>query len=351
MKVYWRRWIYGLVGGAFGLAGAAADPPEFQEVLGLVRSNLVGITESELNRAAVAGLLQQLHPQVRLVTNAPTAQAATTPASLVATSRVFDQAFAYVRIGEVGPGLTQAFDAVVTSLARSNRLEGLVLDLRFARGADYAEAGGVADRFLATERPLLAWADVTIRSTAKTNALSWPTTILVNAETTGAAEALAAVLRQTEVGLLLGSATGGHARLLKEFPLATGQRLQIAQTPVRLLDGREFPTTGLKPDIAIEGTLEDERLFLEDPHRVTVRTTGALRRGTNLVANATNRPARINEADLVRMKRQGFNLDDEEPRVSPRPAPPEAPVVTDPVLGRALDLLKGLAVFKPHRAG
>ena len=34
--------------------------PQFQEVFGLIRSNLAGMSEAELNRAATRGLLAQL---------------------------------------------------------------------------------------------------------------------------------------------------------------------------------------------------------------------------------------------------------------------------------------------------
>ena len=346
MKAPWRNWLAAALAVAGAMRAASAELPDFDEVYRLIRSNAVGVTEAELGQAAVEGLLTQLHSQVQLVTNAtPTQSASPATNALVAVGRMFDRAFAYIRIGQVEAGVAEVFEARWREVSGSNRVDGLVLDLRFATGSDYQEAGRVADRFVATERPLLEWGSTKITATAKTNALTLPMTILVNGETAGAAEALAGALRQAGVGLMLGSATGGHASQYKEFPLRNGQVLRIASAPVKLGDGANLPAKGLRPDIVVAVKLNDERGYLDDPYR---GATG-VRRGTNVVGAATNRPARLTEADLVRMKRQGFNLDDDEPAGLARPPVAEAPVVTDPALARALDLLKGLAVFRPER--
>src|SRR2546428_13240443 len=46
--------------------GATNDTPEFQEVYELLRANLAGTDEGELNRAAVRGLLSQLQSRASL---------------------------------------------------------------------------------------------------------------------------------------------------------------------------------------------------------------------------------------------------------------------------------------------
>ena len=52
--------------------------------------------------------------------------------------------------------------------------------------------------------------------------------MLVNGETRGAAEALAAALHQAGAGLIIGSPTAGAATSFKEFPLSNGERLRVA---------------------------------------------------------------------------------------------------------------------------
>jgi hypothetical protein len=65
----------------------------------------------------------------------------------------------------------------------------------------------------------------------------------------------------------------------------------------------------------------------------------------------TNRPGRRtrpNEADLVRARREGLSLDGDFP--VGRDGEPEKPVIRDPTLARAVDLLKGLAIVRRTRS-
>ena len=84
-----------------------------------------------------------------------------------------------------------------------------------------------------------------MKSVAKTNAFTWPVAVLINNETTGSLEALAALLRETSAGCL-GNATCGAAMTAKEFPQSNGQRLRIATTPVKLASSA-LPTSGVTP--------------------------------------------------------------------------------------------------------
>jgi hypothetical protein len=58
---------------------------------------------------------------------------------------------------------------------------------------------------------------------------------------------------------------------------------------------------------------------------------------------------RVNEADLVRMKREGHDLETEPEARPVRPGEQIKNLVRDPALARALDLLKGLNLIKWSR--
>ena len=58
---------------------------------------------------------------------------------------------------------------------------------------------------------------------------------------------------------------------------------------------------------------------------------------------------RLNEAELVRMLREG-QTPEEEQAMTRREAEPGPPLVHDPVLARAIDLLKGLQVVQQFRS-
>jgi C-terminal processing protease CtpA/Prc len=248
--------------------------------------------------------------------------------------------------------LPELFKTAFDRLSQDRRLKGLVLDLRFARGADYAAAAGVADLFIGADKPQLDVDGRTYRSTAKDDALTLPVTVLVNHATTGAAEALAALFHQNHIGLIIGTNTAGEAYLFRDHPLNDGQKLRIATGTVKLADGQPMLTTGVRPDIIVEVSLAEERQYLDNAYGDLrkLAVTPPLGGQTNLFASAAALSPRkkLNEAELVRRQREGQNLDDDGPADLPATGI-ERPLLRDPVLVRALDLLKGLAVVKQFR--
>jgi hypothetical protein len=65
----------------------------------------------------------------------------------------------------------------------------------------------------------------------------------------------------------------------------------------------------------------------------------------------TNAPARrISEADLVKARKAGADVPEEDlEEAVPTAAEPQQPVMHDPVLARAVDLVKGLALIHQAR--
>jgi hypothetical protein len=175
----------------------------------------------------------------------------------------------------------------------------------------------------------------------------------VNHQTAVAAEALAALIRETSAGVVLGSRTAGQAMMSQEFPLKNGERLRIATTPVQVGEGTLLSAEGVKPDIAVRVSADDERAYYADAFRGSQYTNPALASASPSAINAsggTNRTrrARYGEAELIRDRQAGAAQDADPAR--PREIAPEKPVVRDPVLARALDILKGLAVVRQSRS-
>ncbi len=325
-------------------AQTASEPLDFKEVYDLVREHAGGISEADLNRAAVKGLMEELGPRVSLVTNKPAESRPTVPP--IVKSNLFEGDIAYVRIARVEPGLAQAIRSACQELKGSNKLSGIVLDLRYSDGDDYQAAADTVDVFLRKEQPLLNWGNGTVQSKAKNDAITVPVAALVNHFTAGAAEALAAAIRQTGAGLILGNRTAGQAMVSKEYPLKNGQRLRIATARIEVGDTATLSPDGVKPDIDVRVGAEDERTYYADAFKVIPRqelVRNSLS-STNPAAT-TNRASRrrFNEAELVRERKEGASFD---PDSSDTDSEPDKPVVHDPALARALDLLKGLAVVR-----
>jgi hypothetical protein len=202
----------------------------------------------------------------------------------LAKAVVLESNVAYLRIGDVTKNLPGEIQSTQAALAAGNKIAGTVLDLRFADGDDLAAATITAGLFAAKKLPLV---------------------ILVNGKTRGAAAALVTVLRETRDGLVLGSATAD-----------------------------------LKPDIAVSVNIADEKQYLKNPY-------AALEQSETNAANTNHYGAFIDhttEADLVREKiKDGEQDEDSEP---PKPTEPQKPYIHDPVLARAVDLIKALAVVR-----
>jgi hypothetical protein len=167
----------------------------------------------------------------------------------------------------------------------SKHLEGTVLDLRFADDA----ATNAADYFIHRKSPLV---------------------ILVNSQTRGAAAVLATQLRASAFAVLIGS----------------------TNSPQNLV-----------PDIVVAVNANDEKRFQDDPFFKSVAAApfdGVS--ATNLLAFVDH----TSEADLVRKRIKDGDEDGEAS--TPRAEPPQ-PVIRDPALARAIDLLKALAVLHPAR--
>lgn len=323
--------------------------PSFQEVYDLIHQHAKGVSDAELNRAAVQGLVAALAPKVSWVTNDRSANAMA-GARAISQGKIYEGNIAYFRIARVEAGLAEAVSASYRQLDATNTINGIVLDLRYTDGSDYEAAAAAVDLFVRKKEALINWNGRMLSSQAKANAITVPVAVLVNHATSGASEALAAMLREAGTALILGSRTAGEAMLSQDYPLADGEGLRIASAPIVLGDGSSLSTDGIKPDIDVTVSLEDERKFYADAFLVVMPKTNQVANSTNNIASEaddTLERVPFNEAELVREHKAGENPDEDAPK---RPPEPKVPVVSDPALARALDLLKGLAVVRQNRS-
>ncbi len=332
------------------VAAETNEPPHFQEIFRLLRAHLPDVSEEDLNRAAVQGLLAQFYPRVILVTNSSPDNALSKP-TLVSKATVFDKSYGYLRVAHVADGLAEQLKSAYAKLSGTSKLKGLVLDLRFADGHDFSAAANAADRFLSKAQPLLSWEDDSTHSTAKADSIDIPVSVLINHQTVGAAEALAAVLREADGSVLIGMRTAGQAYVFKEFTLASGQRLRIATGQVQVGKGKSLSAKGVGPDIEVAVPSYDERAYFEDAFKLLARSLAQLKSTSNPVsAGSTNPTARRfprSEAELVRIQREGRSSEDELTVGELTPSEERSePLVRDPALARALDLLKGIAIVE-----
>lgn len=324
-----------LCGSLAARSGTPAVPP-LAEVYDIVKAQLPGMTEAALNEAAVNGLLAKLGPRVSLI---PAEESPAAPEALVTQTNIFENVVAYLRIGQVAEGVAAQAEQQLQALTANKSVKGVVLDLRYAGGTDYESAAKLVDLFVQKKRPILDWGNGMYQAQGK-DGVRTPVAVLVNGKTSSAAEALAAAVRDTGAGLILGNTTAGTAWRFKDFALKNGQKLRVAQGTINLGSGAPLPETGIKPDITIVVREDEELAYFGDPYTILPSIQLAGGGSTNVV-----RRAEMNEAELVRSRRAG--VDSEPPRRAPQL---DARQLRDPALARAVDLLRGLALVWQSRS-
>jgi len=201
----------------------------------------------------------------------------------LAKSGLLESNICYLRVDQMEPALPTEIGSAIGSLAATNRIEGIVLDLRFAGGSD---SDTLKPTLEALEHAKL------------------PMAILVNAETTGAAATLARDLREANAGLVFGSAVAN-----------------------------------LQPDIAVSAGTNNEKDLLINPYGVMAQADTNSAAGTNLLSFVD--VDHTTEADLVRAKIKDGEQDDTTAH-TPTPA---KPFIRDPVLAHGVDFIEGVAAL------
>jgi carboxyl-terminal processing protease len=322
-------------------APVTLDMTNLSAVVSVLRERYVepsALDERQVNEASVRGVLNHLGAGAKIVEAKP-AKKMIVP-EIAKTEILGDEIF-YVRLGRLSKDTAAALDGEMKAHP-CDKLHGIILDLRFVRGGDFADAAQVASRFLAKDAKLFTLKGPTQPTREFTASSDKPCTdtpliVVVNRETFGGAAALAAALNHHQRAVVIGNATAGEACERVEIPLSDGRKLALAVSQIILPDGAKVFPRGVEPDVPVKRDLEKEReLVLGPDAQKDLRAS--------LEPKVSKR--RINEAELVRV----FGPDDKKPSpASEEVARSENVKVEQPadvVLTRALDILKGLRVLK-----
>ena len=145
---------------------------------------------------------------------------------------------------------------------------GAILDLRGADGTAEGEIPAVAARFVPESQWLYALNDrqgneiVSVKAGAPP-AAALPLMVLVDEETSGAAELLAAVLGGGVKGaMIIGRETAGDPMIREPKKLSTGRYALLATRQLKTPDGATYSgANGVPPDVAITESALDETVY------------------------------------------------------------------------------------------
>jgi Peptidase family S41 len=311
---------------------SAAD---LQQAIQVLKSNYIkpdALSETELDRATVFGLLERIGPGVMLFAErAPQPNESTNPGY----GELIEGHIGYLRFGALTPANLQALDTHLQNM-RAKKVDAAVIDLRATPATnDFAVAAEFAKRFTAKGKPLFTLRRASAKQErAFTNdrdpAYDGLVLVLADSDTSGPAEAIAGLLRLHNKALIIGQPTAGQAVEFSDLALNGGRVLRVAVAEAVLPDGRSLFPDGVKPDLPVEMSPIDKRAIFQQ----------SAEKGMSQFIFEAERP-HLNEAALL----SGRNPELEAAEARRRNAN-DKPALRDPVLQRAIDVITSLAIYQ-----
>ena len=308
---------------------------DLQAAISLLKSNFANpdaLTETELNRATLAGLLVRLPGGLMVLPNRESAPPETTAPFY---DEVFENHIGYVRFGSLNSGNLKELDKTLQDFG-AKKINAVIVDLRASDSGDFASAAEFAKRFCSKGKPLFELRKQGARQNRSFNSDRDPAfqgliVELVDGDTGGSAEALAAALRAQTKALIIGQSTADRAVEYSDESLPSGKILRIASAEAVLPDGQPLFPSGVKPDLPVELPIAAKREIF----RLSAQ------KGMSGFVYESERP-HLNEAALI----AGTNpeLETGEPWRLVRAREKIAP--HDSVLQRALDVVTSLEVYQ-----
>jgi Peptidase family S41 len=315
-------------------------PADLQALITLLKANFTNpdaITDTELSRATVEGLLVRLPRGITLLAGKESVPMAPPSAFY---SELIGGRTGYVRLGTLNNANLQALDKALSGFA-AKKVNDLIVDLRVSSTtSDFALAAEFAKRFSPKGKPIFTVRKPTGRQDRVFSSDREPTfrgliMVLADSDTSGAAEAIAAALRFYNKALVIGQPTAGRVAEYSDLPLPNGKSLRLAVAEIVSPEGRSLFPEGVKPDLPVEMSLSEKRQIFQSSGE----------KGMEPFIYETGRP-HMSEAALL----AGTNpeLEAAEAAQQRRGRPPEKPPPHDPVLQRALDVVTSLEVYQKH---
>lgn len=252
--------------------------------------------------------------------------------------RTLEPGLGYVRISQFQSNTGDNLTNFIAKLKQENsdKLKGLILDLRNNPGGVLNASVDVADAFL--EKGLVVYTDGRLRdSHQKFNAKpvdilkGAPLIVLINGGSASASEIVAGALQDHKRAILMGSKSFGKGSVQTVVPMDDGAALKITTARYYTPSGRSIQAEGITPDILLENVKVSP---VDKPVMDALKEadlSGHLQNGLKPAEGATKKPA---DAKASTTKDKDVKKE------------PEKLANTDYQLYEALNLLKGLVIMR-----
>jgi hypothetical protein len=310
-------------------------PTQYQEVLSQLRSNYVdptAVNTQALDQAAMIELLSKLGPGVRLRLRSELEKPTT---ARPFRSEILNDHFGYIRCGTLNQNTLVKLDDALGTF-RNQNVRGVIVDLRTTpESTDYHLAGELISRFV--PKDTLAYRIVGSKADQQRSFSSTldplyqgALAVLVDEQTSGAAEVIAAALKVKAHALLIGQKTTGSAAEYQTSPIGNNLLLAVAVTQVQVPGYPAIFPNGLQPDILVSQPVDQERSVLAESDN------------QSSAPFITDEPRQhLNEAALVAGTNPELDAYEAQQSGQTQPAKPK-----DAMLQRAVDFLITVNLYK-----
>lgn len=247
-------------------------------------------------------------------------------------AEILDGRIGYIRPGAMSAAALKQTDSALGNFADKS-IPAVILDLRgIPDGTEFDIAADFARRFCPKGKILFTIEKPNakqerILTADRESVFQGILVVLTDAETSGAAEALAATLRANSSGMIVGAKTAGGAVEFSEFPIGGGKTIRLAVSRVSLPGSGPIFPTGVKPDIEITLPAETQKKIFELTKE----------KGVSQFVFDIELP-RMNEAALVANTNPEISSTAESDN--------DSEPLRDTVLQRAVDLVTAISFYK-----
>ncbi len=316
------------------LAGRLKDD-DIRKALSIVKDKFLDqsqVKDAALERATLDGLMARLSPGVVLV---DVSAESPDPGKTPFLAEILDGHIGYLRLGSLESDIVPQIDAALLGF-KGKKIDAIVLDLRGAPpGSDFEVAADIARRFSPKGRLLFSVQKPSakqerIYTSNQDPAFQGVVVVLTDARTEGAAEVVAATLRENAGAMIIGADTRGGAAEFADIPVDGSVAVRIAVARVMLSESKPLFPGGVKADLVVSLSPEAQAQIFRESREKGV---------SSFVFE--NERRRLNEAALVANMNPEIDSAQSIQRERNKTAP-----LRDTVLQRAIDLVTTINFYR-----
>lgn len=165
----------------------------------------------------------------------------------------------YIKLNQFHTNSAQEMTNSINRLLDEDKVQGLILDLRFNGGGDFDAAIDISSIFLDGEEVVSI---VNGKGTEKIyratkGKIDTPLVVIVNGDSASASEILAGALQDNERALLVGEKTFGKGLVQTVYPLRDGGALKLTTSKYFTPNGTDINEIGINPDYDVKMDMEN----------------------------------------------------------------------------------------------